>query len=90
MTTNTKTRQVSRRTALQAGMVALAAAGLSGRAALAQQKIAQNLVQYQDHPKDKLECDHCLHFVPPDSCKVVEGKIKPTGGCAAFAPKPAK
>ncbi len=77
---------ISRRVVLQAGLVAVVA-GLSGRAA-AQQKIAQKLVQYQDKPKDGHQCDGCLQFEPPNACKVVEGKISPTGWCAAFAPKP--
>ena len=34
------------------------------------------------------ECDGCLHFVAPSSCKMVDGKINPKGWCALFAPKP--
>lgn len=77
---------LSRRTLLQAGVVAIVA-GIGGRAH-AQQKIAQNLVQYQDKPKNGQQCDGCLQFEAPASCKVVEGKISPTGWCAAFSPKP--
>ena len=78
--------RVSRRTLL--GMtVALLAAGIPGRAA-AQQKIAQKLVQYQEKPKGPQECDTCLHFVAPNSCKMVDGKINPKGWCSLFAPKP--
>ena len=54
----------------------------------AQQKIAQKLVQYQQTPKKDQKCSGCLHFVPPDGCKLVEGKINPEGWCALFAPKP--
>ena len=50
--------------------------------------MAQKLVQYQQKPKGAQECDQCLHWVPPDSCKMVEGKINPKGWCALFAPKP--
>jgi hypothetical protein len=78
--------KMTRRTALQAGLI-MVAAGVSGRAA-AQQKIAQNLVQYQTTPKNGAQCDQCLQWSPPDACKVVDGKILPTGWCAAFAPKP--
>ena len=67
--------------------VALLAAGIPGRAA-AQQKIAQKLVQYQEKPKGPQECDTCLHFVAPNGCKMVEGKINPKGWCSLFAPKP--
>ena len=54
----------------------------------AQQKVAQKLVQYQQTPKGDQKCSTCLHFVAPDSCKLVEGKINPEGWCALFAPKP--
>ena len=81
-----KGMKISRRTVLQAGLFVLAAGATGG--ALAETKIAQNLVQYQNEPKGTQECDQCMHFVPPDACKVVAGKISPTGWCAAFAPKP--
>ena len=54
----------------------------------AQQKMAQKLVQYQKTPKNNQKCSTCLHFVAPDSCKMVEGKIDPNGWCSLFAPKP--
>ena len=54
----------------------------------AQQKAPQKMVQYQEKPKGDQECDKCLHFVPPDSCKLVEGKINPKGWCTLYAPKP--
>jgi hypothetical protein len=76
----------SRRTLLRMA-VALLATGIPGLAA-AQQKIAQKLVQYQEKPKGPQECDTCLHFVAPNGCKVVEGKINPKGWCSLFAPKP--
>lgn len=38
--------------------------------------------------KGSQECDNWLHFVPPSSCKVVEGKINPKGWCSLYAPKP--
>jgi len=78
--------RTSRRQLLLAG-VGLAVALAPGRTA-AQQKMAQKLVQYQQKPKGTQECDTCLHFVPPDGCKMVEGKINPKGWCALFAPKP--
>jgi hypothetical protein len=76
----------SRRTLLRMA-VALLAVGLPGRVA-GQQKIAQKLVQYQEKPKGPQECDTCLHFVAPNGCKMVEGKINPKGWCSLFAPKP--
>jgi hypothetical protein len=76
----------SRRTLLRMAL-ALLAAGIPGRVA-GQQKIPQKLVQYQEKPKGPQECDTCLHFVAPNSCKMVEGKINPKGWCSLFAPKP--
>jgi hypothetical protein len=83
---------LSRRALLASGMLAIpvTAALITLRPELgaAQQKVAQKLVQYQMKPKNNQKCSLCLHFVPPDSCKVVEGKINPDGWCALFAPKP--
>ena len=78
----------SRRGILRGALAVVIAAGASVRA-WAQQKTPQKLVQYQEKPKGTQECDTCLHFVAPDSCKLVEGKINPKGWCALFAPKPA-
>jgi hypothetical protein len=83
--TSEKKIPVSRRTMLQATLVA-ATAAFAGRAG-AQQKIAQNLVQYQNTPKGDQQCDKCSQFIAPSSCKVVEGVISPKGYCVAFAPK---
>ena len=87
MSTKSETEaSASRRALLMAG-IGLMLAGVPGRAG-AQQKVAQKLVQYQEKPKGALECDKCLHFIPPSSCKMVDGKINPKGWCALFAPKP--
>jgi hypothetical protein len=69
---------------------ALAAAIVSGAAAVAraQNKAKPSLVQYVEKPKGDQQCDKCLQWVPPDACKVVEGKINPKGWCALYAPKP--
>ena len=77
----------SRRALLGLGALTLAALGLPARGR-AQEKIAPNLVQYQQKPKGAQECDHCLHFIAPASCKVVSGAINPKGWCALFAAKP--
>lgn len=74
-----------RRTVLRAGL-AVIACGVTGGAA-AQQKLAQNLVQYQATPKNGLVCENCVQFQPPNACKVVEGEISPQGWCVAYAPK---
>jgi hypothetical protein len=84
--------QMSRRALLSAGFLAVPVAAaliaLRPGAAGAQQKMAPKLVQYQTTPKNKQQCSTCLHFVAPDSCKMVEGKILPAGWCSLYAPKP--
>lgn len=80
--------QSSRRSVLQASLGVLAAGTLmASKRAAAQQKIAKEMVMYQETPKDGQQCSLCAQFDPPDACKVVEGKISPNGWCGAFAPK---
>jgi hypothetical protein len=80
--------ETTRRSVFRAGLGVVAGAAAMATAARAQdQKIAKNLVQYQDGPKDGKECDACVNWVAPDGCKIVEGKINPKGWCVAFAPK---
>jgi hypothetical protein len=77
----------SRRAVLQGIVAAAVATGVGSRAG-AQQKAAKQMVQYQEKPKGDQECDKCLHFIAPNSCKLVDGKINPKGWCLLFAPKP--
>ena len=64
------------------------AAVLAPRTAFGQdEKLAKNLVQYQDTPKDAAECDKCVNWVAPNLCKIVAGDINPKGWCVAYAPK---
>jgi hypothetical protein len=79
--------RTSRRAVLWTVVAALAVSLIPARAG-AQPKIAPKLVQYQEKPKGPQECDNCLHFVAPSSCKMVEGKINPKGWCQLYAPKP--
>ena len=79
--------RATRRAVLWTGVSALAATLIPARAD-AQSKIAPKLVQYQEKPKGPQECDNCLHFVAPSSCKMVEGKINSKGWCQLYAPKP--
>ena len=85
--------RTSRRGVMRTGLGLLAAGtamAATSRAAQAQaqdQKIAQNLVQYQEMPKDGAECDKCVNWIDPNACKIVEGKINPKGWCVAYAPK---
>ncbi|HSN20875.1 MAG TPA: high-potential iron-sulfur protein [Usitatibacter sp.] len=75
------------------GAGAIAGAALAGtviplRVAVAQQKASKKAMQYQDSPKNGQQCDQCMHFEPPKSCKIVEGDISPKGWCVAWAKKP--
>ena len=61
--------------------------GLRPKLAVAQNKLDQKAVQYQDHPKGSQQCDKCALFQPPDACQSVKGKISPQGWCAIFVAK---
>ena len=70
---------------LVCGSAAVAATVRSARAQDA--KLAQNVVQYQETPKDGAMCSGCVNFQPPHACTIVAGEINPNGCCVAFAPK---
>jgi len=78
---------ISRRQLMRWAPVGVALALAAPRAALAQQKVAKAMVQYQDSPKGGHQCSGCSNFVPPGSCKVVTGKISPHGWCSIWTPK---
>jgi len=78
---------LGRRAVLRAMLVtAVVAVGWS--TAEAQAKAPQKVVQYQQTPKGDQTCDKCLHWVAPDGCKLVEGKINPKGWCVLYVVKP--
>jgi hypothetical protein len=77
---------VSRRTVLIAAAGAAPLLALTG--GQAQAKIAQTAVKYQTMPKDGHQCDGCVQFVAPNSCKLVDGDISPTGWCSLWVKKP--
>ena len=80
--------EVTRRNFLRGAATAVAGAAIPIRFAHAQQKASKQAMQYQDTPKNGQQCDQCMHFEPPKSCKVVEGDISPKGWCVAWAKKP--
>ena len=80
-------RKVSRRTVLIAA--AVSASGVALVTSEAQAKIAQAAVKYQTTPKDGKQCDACNFFVAPNSCKMVDGVITPTGYCLLWTKKAA-
>jgi hypothetical protein len=48
---------------------------------------AQKVAQYQPTPKGASRCDNCSQFLAPSACKVVAGKISPSGWCQLYAAK---
>ncbi len=86
----TDSSNTTRRAALRAGFAAVTTGlvvGAAARSAKAQEKLAQNLVQYQEQPKDGAKCSSCVNFQPPNACSIVAGTINPEGWCVAYAPK---
>lgn len=77
---------VSRRTVLVAAAGAIPVLALMTNGA--QAKLAQTAVKYQAEPKDGKQCDGCAQFVAPNSCKLVDGEIAPTGYCNLWVKKP--
>jgi hypothetical protein len=78
---------LTRRSIVQAaiGVVGAAAAIAADRGpAVAAPTISKAAVAYQDQPEGDKECDKCVQFVAPSSCKVVEGTISPHGCCRIF------
>lgn len=65
------------------GVAAGLTAGVIARTA-AQEKLSQREADYQDSPKDIRMCATCSLFVPPRSCKVVDGEVSPDGWCKLF------
>ena len=83
---NDEIQRTSRRRMVQGGLGVIALAATAGRAR-AQEKLAQEIAQYQSMPKDGAKCSACVNWVEPAACKIVEGKIDPNGWCVAYAPK---
>lgn len=48
-------------------------------------KIKQSDAKYQNHPNGPQRCEICLQFMPPATCKIVQGPINPQGWCQFFA-----
>ncbi len=87
--------KASRRVVMRAGITAIAA-GIAGsamaaetlsRRLVAQDKLAQDAVQYQLTPKDGAKCSTCVNFIAPNACQIVSGTISPDGWCIAYGPK---
>lgn len=50
-------------------------------------RLSKTQAQYQDQPKSDQKCGNCMHFITPDACHIVEGKISPEGWCMLWAKK---
>ncbi len=53
-------------------------------------KISKAQAQYQNQPKGDQKCGNCMHFIPPDSCLLVEGNISSDAWCKLWIKKPAE
>jgi hypothetical protein len=63
------------------------ATGWVARPAKAQSddRMTKARAEYQDMPNGIYSCAICTLFVPPGTCKVVQGEVSPNGWCKAFA-----
>jgi len=55
----------------------------------AEMKVSKTQIKYQDRPKGDQMCATCQQFITPHSCKLVEGKISPSGWCLLWTQKTA-
>jgi hypothetical protein len=80
---------LSRRSLVRLTAALAGAAGASALAARAdaQSKTPQKEAEYQPQPKNGQMCTSCANFEPPNACKLVDGKISPSGWCKLYAPK---
>ena len=83
-----KDRFRSERRALLGAGLAAAGGVICARVAAQQSKVSNDQAKYQDKPKGEQRCDGCAQFLAPGSCKVVDGKISPSGRCMLYAAKP--
>lgn len=86
-----KPKYISRRVLFQRVASCAGAAsivyGLGLNRSVAQPKVPQKAVAYQDMPKGTQRCDGCTSFQAPASCKLVDGKIDAQGWCSLFMKK---
>lgn len=58
--------------------------GVAGAAIAGPAKSSQSSVEYQTHPKAGHACNTCRDFLPPQSCKTVDGYIQASGWCDKY------
>jgi hypothetical protein len=78
-----------RRQLLLTAAAAVGAAATAGGigSAKAAVKVSASAAGYQDNPNGDKQCSKCVHFLPPNSCKMVDGTISPQGYCRLFSPR---
>ncbi len=86
-TLNLSRRNLLRGVGVVAGVGALIGAGLAASPAAADTKFSQAMAKYQAKPKGAQSCDTCTQFQANDSCRLVQGRISPTGWCLLYAHK---
>ncbi len=69
------------------GSGAVLGASLIAAPAAAATKMPQKAVKYQSTPKGNARCDNCELWQPPQSCKLVDGIIAPSGWCVLYKAK---
>jgi hypothetical protein len=91
ITREVHTRDVSRRDMFKvaAGVAgAVAIVGLTGRQALADNKMAKTAAQYQASPHNGQSCGKCQNYIAASSsCKVVDGPVSANGWCSLYSAK---
>lgn len=81
------TLSISRRRLIGAGALTGGAVLFGAFPAAASSKFSQAMARYQPTPKGAQRCENCIQFLPPDACKLVEGKISANGWCLLYARK---
>jgi anaerobic selenocysteine-containing dehydrogenase len=84
---NLSRRGLLKQVALVGGAGAFLGAGLAASSAAADTKFAQKVAQNPPTPTGASRCDTCSQFLAPSACKVVAGKISPSGWCQLYAAK---
>jgi hypothetical protein len=85
--------KTTRRSALKAGLAAIAGTGVAAiaasRARAQSAKADPSTVAYQSKPSNGQQCSGCVQWDPPNACKIVSGTISPSGWCELYSPKSA-
>ena len=50
-------------------------------------KMSPQAMSYRPSPNGNQSCGNCANFQPPTSCKVIDGKVSPSGWCILYRSK---